>query len=244
MDFGWSEEQLILQDTIRTFALAEFPTTRLRQLFDEGSGHDPELWAAFVEMGIAGLVIPEEEGGAGLELLDLALVAEILGEAAMPGPFLGHSLAALGVRLAADADQRSRILPRLASGDAIATVALQEGERGWAPEDWTVSVDGDRISGIKTFVMHADIADHVLVGLEGGTMAWVAVGGEGVEVEPIDGIDRTRHGSAVVTLYRWRTPEGQWQISDTPPPEGARYETVSLRHDTNVLPAPKADPDD
>ena len=48
-------------------------------------------------------------------------------------------------------------------------------------------------------------------------------------------------GSAEVTLYRWRTPEGQWQVSDTPPPEGTRYETVSLRHDTNVLPAPKDD---
>ena len=103
MDFGLSEEQEMLQETIRGFAQNECPTTRLRELFDEGEGHDPKLWSALAEMGIAGLIVPEDHGGAGMEILDLALVAEVLGEFAIPGPFLGHSLAIRGVMLAGSA---------------------------------------------------------------------------------------------------------------------------------------------
>ena len=126
MDFGLSEEQVLLQQTVRGFTSKECPTTRLRELFDVGSGHDQALWTAMVEMGITGLMVPEEHGGAGMELLDLALVAEVLGEAALPSAFLGHSLAVLGVmRGAGDAD-RARILPQLANGEAIGTIALQE----------------------------------------------------------------------------------------------------------------------
>ena len=93
MDFGLSEEQELLQETIRGFAQKECPTTRLRELFDEGLGHDPALWSALAEMGVTGLLVPEQQGGAGMELLEVALVAEILGETALPVPFLGHSLA-------------------------------------------------------------------------------------------------------------------------------------------------------
>lgn len=192
MDFGLSEEQELLQETIRGFVKNECPTTRLRELFDEGSGHDPALWSALAEMGVTGLIVPEEQGGAGMELLDLALVAEVLGEAAMPGPFLGHSLAVLGIRLLGSEAQQASLLPALATGDEIATVALQEGDMGWAPRDWTVKADGNRISGVKTIVMHANLADRILVGLQGGHLAWVDARADGVEIEDLNGIDRTR----------------------------------------------------
>ena len=81
MDFGLSEEQLLLQQTVRGFVENECPVTRLREIFDDDTGHAPDLWKGLAEMGIAGLAIPETYGGAGLELLDLALVAETLGEA-------------------------------------------------------------------------------------------------------------------------------------------------------------------
>jgi alkylation response protein AidB-like acyl-CoA dehydrogenase len=192
MDFGLSEEQEMLQETVRGFVQNECPTTRLRDLFDEGSGHDSALWSALAEMGVTGLIVPEEQGGAGMELLDLALVAEVLGEAAMPGPFLGHSLAVLGIRLLASEAQQASLLPTLATGDQIATVALQEGDMGWAPRDWTVKADGNRIFGVKTIVMHANIADRILVGLQGGHLAWVDARADGVDIEGLNGIDRTR----------------------------------------------------
>lgn len=200
MDFGLSEEQDLLQQTIRGFAEKECPTTRLRTLFDEGAGHDPKLWSALVEMGVVGLIIPEEYGGAGFQLLDLALVGEILGETALPTPFLGHSLAALGVLLTGSEAQRSRLLPSLARGDLIATLALQESDLAWAPRDWTVKADGNRISGVKTIVPHALLADRFLVGLQGGGLAWVDAKAEGVVIEAENGVDRTRP-IATVTFH-------------------------------------------
>jgi alkylation response protein AidB-like acyl-CoA dehydrogenase len=143
-------------------------------------------------MGVAGLIVPEEQGGAGMELLDLALVAEVLGETALPVPFLGHSLAILGVKLMGNEQQRSSILPILAQGDEIATVALQESDRRWSARDWTVRADGDRISGVKTIVVHANLADRMLVGLQGGSLAWVDTNAKGVEIQEVNGVDRTR----------------------------------------------------
>ena len=199
MDFGLSEEQEMLQETIRGFAQNECPTTRLRELFDAGEGHDPSLWAALAEMGVAGLIVPEDQGGAGMEMLDLALVAEVLGEFAMPGPFIGHSLAVRGVLLRGSAAQREALLPSLADGTQIATVALQESDVAWAPRDWTAKLDGDRVSGTKTIVTHAVLADRLLVGVQGGDLVWVDARGEGVEITPVEGIDRTRP-IATVTL--------------------------------------------
>lgn len=192
MDFGLSEEQDMLQETIRGFAQNECPTTRLRELFDAGEGHDPALWSALAEMGVAGLIVPEEQGGAGMELLDVALVAEILGEFAIPGPFLGHSLAIRGVLLRGSQAQRERLLPALASGEQIATIAIQESDTAWASEDWTAKLDDGRVSGVKTIVSHAALADHMLVGVQGGELVWVDAKGEGVEIEDLGGIDRTR----------------------------------------------------
>jgi len=192
MDFGLSEEQEMLQETLRGFVGNECPTTRLRELFDAGDGHDPALWSELSEMGMAGLIVPEEHGGAGLELLDLALAGEVLGESALPGPLLGHSLASLGVLLRGSASQQSAILPGLASGEQIATIAVQESEFAWAPRDWTAKLDGDRVSGVKTIVGHAALADRMLVGLQGGELAWVDPKGGGVEIEPMNGVDRTR----------------------------------------------------
>ena len=77
MHFGLSEEQKLLQETVRGFAASECPPSRLRELFDGGSGHDHALWKGLAEMGLTGLVVPEAHGGAGLELLELALVCEM-----------------------------------------------------------------------------------------------------------------------------------------------------------------------
>ncbi len=192
MDFGLTEEQDMLQETLRGFVQNECPTTRLRELFDDGIGHDSALWHALAEMGVVGLIVPEEFGGAGMELLDLALVAEVLGEAALPSPFLGHSLACLGVILKGSAEQQAEILPGLANGSQIATVALQEGAVGWAPGEWSAKLDGDRLSGTKTIVCHANVADHFLVGLQGGELAWVDARAKQVRIEPVGSIDRTR----------------------------------------------------
>ena len=136
MDFGLSEEQELLQETVRGFVERECPPARLRELFDEGAGHDPALWKGLAEMGLTGLIIPEEYGGAGMEVLDLALVCEVLGEGGLPGPFLPHSLAALALSERGSPEQKEKWLPAMALGEKIATVAFCEEGGAWDLEGW------------------------------------------------------------------------------------------------------------
>jgi alkylation response protein AidB-like acyl-CoA dehydrogenase len=192
MHFGLTQEQELLQETVRGFAQAECPPAKLRELFDAGSGHDPALWKGLVEMGVAGLVVPEALGGAGLELLDLALVAEMLGDAALPGPFFGHSLACAAIAWGGDEAQRSRWLPALAGGERIGSVALAERGDRWDPEHWGVACRDGRLDGAKCHVPHADAADVLVVGTEQGGLAVVERGAAGLAVHAEPALDRTR----------------------------------------------------
>jgi alkylation response protein AidB-like acyl-CoA dehydrogenase len=192
MQFGLTEEQELLQETVRGFVAGECPPTRLREIFDAGTGHDPALWKGLAEMGITGLVVPEAYGGAGLEVVELALVAEVLGDGALPGPFLGHSLACAAIAFGGSEAQRARWLPGLASGERIGTVAFAEDDDRWGPEDWTLAASDGGLGGTKGHVLHAEIADLLVVGTANGGLSVVERGAAGLKVEPAAGLDRTR----------------------------------------------------
>jgi alkylation response protein AidB-like acyl-CoA dehydrogenase len=191
MHFGLTEEQTLLQHTVRDLAAGEFPPNRLRELFDAGTGFDADLWGRTAEMGLTGLIIPEAHGGAGLELLDLALVAEVIGEAALPGPFLGHALASLALARGGSDAQKARWLPALATGDVIGTVALGETNEAWEPESWQTEDHGGSLSGTKRYVEYGDRADLLIVGTAGGGLALLEGNHRG-ETDLVDGLDRTR----------------------------------------------------
>jgi alkylation response protein AidB-like acyl-CoA dehydrogenase len=191
MDFGLSDEQLLLQDAALQFLGKENDATQLRARFDADEAFDRRLWSGMAELGLAGLLIPEAHGGAGLALLDAALVAETLGRAAAPGPFLGHTLASLALALAGSAEQQQRWLPRLATGDVIATVAFAEPGGGWQPEDWRLE-GGAALRGEKQHVLAGAHADLCVVGTAGGGLAVVERERGGWVVEPFPGVDRTR----------------------------------------------------
>lgn len=192
MDFGLSEEQELLQETVRGYVEKECPAPRLREIFEAGHGHDEALWSGLVRMGVAGLAIPENAGGGGLEVLELALVSEVLGAGAMPGPFLGHVLAGLAIAWAGSPEQQASWLPKLATGDALGSAAFGERAGRWQPEQWEARVDGGKLRGTKCFVPHAGLADVIVVGTEGGGLAVVERNGGGLAAAPVDGIDRTR----------------------------------------------------
>ena len=191
MNFDVSEEQQLLQDTVRSFLEGECPIARVRELFESETGFDPALWKGMLELGLGGLLLPEEHGGAGLEMIDLALVAETLGYGGAPGPFLGHSLAGLALRLGGSDAQKQSWLPRLASGDVLATLALGEEHGAWGPEQWRLPAAA-KLSGEKTWVPHAAEADLLVVGVEGGGLSLVERSAPGIEVEPAEGVDRSR----------------------------------------------------
>jgi len=189
MKFELSEEQELLQETVRGFLEAECPIARLREIYDADEPFDPGLWKGMVELGLAGICLPEQYGGAGLEALDLAVVSETVGYCAAPGPFLGHTLAGAAIALGGSDAQRARWLPRLATGDALGTVAFAD-DGGWQPEDWSLA-PGTRLSGSKRNVLYGDVADVIVVGTAGGGLA-VVDGRDGVESEPYVGSDRSR----------------------------------------------------
>ena len=190
MDFGLSEEQELLQETVRTFARGECPEPRLRAIYDSEKAYDPALWQGLVELGVSGLIAPETYGGAGLDLLEAALVAEVLGGSALPAPYLGHTLASLALRLGGTTAQQARWLPELASGRALGTVALGEGDHGWLPEGWRTELTDAGLTGCKDWVPFAEYADLLIVGIAGGGLALVE--GGTAAIEAVDSVDRTR----------------------------------------------------
>src|SRR5881628_2842114 len=134
MDFGLSEDQLLLKETIRRYLESECPTTRVRAIMESGAGHDPDLWAGLAQLGVPGLHVPIAHGGSGLELLDVALAAEELGWACTPGPFLACALATAALLAGGSEAACARWLPAIAHGRAIVTLALGEDGGQWDAE--------------------------------------------------------------------------------------------------------------
>ncbi|MCP4903759.1 MAG: acyl-CoA/acyl-ACP dehydrogenase [bacterium] len=195
MDFDLSDEQRLLQEAVLQFLENECPMSRLRELFDDEVGYDPVLWKGLAEMGLAGIHLPSEYGGSELEILDLAVAAETLGEAAAPVPFLSHSLATQAIVSGGSEEQKSRLLPSLAAGESLATIAFAEEEGVWLPDQWTLAVPEGalgKISGTKEIVEFGEHADTFVVGLAGAKMGIVDRNASGVEIQRVEGADRTR----------------------------------------------------
>ena len=196
MDFDISDEQELLQDTVRQYLQNECPLTKVREIFDSDEGYDEAVWKGMVDIGLGGIYTPEEHGGAGLEMLDLALVSEVVGEGAAPGPLINHALASLAVNLAGSDEQKKTWLPKLAMGDALGTIALGEGDGSWQPEEWTLKGNG-ALSGTKANVPFAKQADLIVVGTANGGLALVEKGASGISIEDQRGVDRTRRISQI-----------------------------------------------
>ncbi|MGE4243470.1 acyl-CoA dehydrogenase family protein [Ramlibacter sp.] len=192
MNFHISPEQLALQEAVRRYCAGALDGGLRREVFERGDGFDAGFWAGLMALGAGGLCIDEAHGGLGLGFVDLALVAEVLGECAAPGPFLGHVLAASAIQRAGTPAQQARWLPKLASGECIATIALAEAGERWAPSEWTLALEGDRLTGSKTAVIGAAQAHLVVVGLRGGGLALVEAQATTTNVRVLDAVDRTR----------------------------------------------------
>ncbi|MBI4517840.1 MAG: acyl-CoA/acyl-ACP dehydrogenase [Deltaproteobacteria bacterium] len=200
MDFGLSADQVLLKDTVKRFLEEQCPTPRVRAIMESDSGHDPKLWQGLVDLGLTGLIVPVEHGGSGLELLDLALVAEELGYAACPGPFLGSALATVALIESGAAAPAGAWLPRMASGEALATVAFGEEESRWSPVEMTAQVKAGKLSGVKPLVPYAGTADLMVVAARGeqGPGLWlIERGAPGLEISSLKVIDMTRRVESV-----------------------------------------------
>ena len=202
MDFGISEDQVLLKDSVRKFLEIECPTTRVRTIMESDTGHDPELWQGLVDLGLTALPVSEAFGGAGLEVLDLALVAEELGFACTPGPFLGNALATIALEAGQNDDARNLWLPRIAAGESVATYAAGEKVGVWEADAFEVRFSGGKLYGEKPLVPFAAIADILVVAaLDSQSHApdlfLVERGAAGMTSKELIGNDMTRRTSTV-----------------------------------------------
>jgi alkylation response protein AidB-like acyl-CoA dehydrogenase len=200
MDFGLSEEQVLLKQTIRRYLEAECPTTRVRSIMESADGHDRDLWRGLAELGVAGLIVPAAHGGSEMELLDLALAAEEMGWACTPGPFLGCAMASVALRECGDEETRQRWLPGIAAGEALVTLALGEQIGEWDAARLTTEAVGDKLSGTKPLVPYAAVSDAILVAArdsDGPGLWLVERGAPGLEIAPVKGNDMTRRLDSV-----------------------------------------------
>jgi alkylation response protein AidB-like acyl-CoA dehydrogenase len=124
--FLFTDDQLGFRESVRTFLEKECEPARMRALWETESGRSPELWAQLAEMGVLGITVPEAHGGLGLGALDLVLVLEEIGRAALAAPVL--DTVAVGAPLLAEAgagDLAARWLPKIAEGAATVAIGLK-----------------------------------------------------------------------------------------------------------------------
>jgi alkylation response protein AidB-like acyl-CoA dehydrogenase len=193
MRFHLSSEQELLQDSIRRAVRETCAEPARRAIIDAADDYSPALWSTLVDLGVAGIVIPEAYGGTGLAILDAALAAESLGECAAPGPLLSHLLATYALVRSPWEEKKQSWLPLLASGQARAAFAFAG---GWRPETWEGELVDGAVSATAPFVQGAAGADLYVLGLSDGRLG-IVTSKEGVSLTPHNSVDRTRRVSRV-----------------------------------------------
>jgi alkylation response protein AidB-like acyl-CoA dehydrogenase len=188
MRFDLDEQQRAFQETVAEYLAAECPISRVIAAHDSGAA-DLDLWQGLMELGIGGLLVPEQHGGLGLGLLDQAAVAEVLGRHAAPGPFFEHALATLALVEAGTPEQRGHWLPGMAAGEVRGTLALAESKGEWDASEWQLDPIDGRLTGTKRHVLHVEGVDLIIVGLSGGRLALVRGDAEGLSITPVPATD-------------------------------------------------------
>ena len=201
-----TDEQTMLKEAADGFLSENAPIAHLRKLRDDrdADGVSRDLWRAFGEMGFAGVLVPESFGGMGLGAVEAGVIAESLGRTLTPSPFFGTAV--LGARTLASGSeaQQAEWLPRMAAGEAVAALALDEGAKHRPDRIATTAErhgNGFRLNGAKAMVLDGHIADALIVAAktqEGTTLFLVDPKTAGVVVERTVMVDA--HNAARVTL--------------------------------------------
>ncbi|MFL9839375.1 acyl-CoA dehydrogenase family protein [Sphingomonas sp. ST-64] len=187
-----TEEQTMLRDMARDWASNESPVGAWRKIrnANEARGYDPAAYATMAEMGWTGVIIPEAQGGSDFGWLSLGLVVEELGKTLAASPIAASAAAASAILLGGSDAQRDAYLPRIASGELVATLAVDEGPRH-DPEAITASVSGGKLTGTKAFVAEGDSAGLFVVAATDGL--YLVEAGEGVTVDRRHLVDFRSH---------------------------------------------------
>lgn len=186
-----NDEQVMLRDMAREWADNESPTTAFRKLREAApaKGFDADAWTSIGQMGWAGIVVPEEFGGSAFGYLSLGLVVEQLGRNLAVSPLSSTAVAASAIVMGGSDAAKQEWLPKLASGEAVATLAIDEAPVHGGAIAATVS-DG-KLSGTKKYVAEGDGADVFVVAAADGL--YLVAAGEGVTVTTRKMVDSRSH---------------------------------------------------
>ncbi|MFC5751867.1 acyl-CoA dehydrogenase family protein [Actinomadura rugatobispora] len=207
MSAASGDELALLRDSVREALRDLSPPAEVRRQMDTGRGWDPKTWRRLCgELGLAGLVVPEEHGGAGFSYVELGAVFEEAGRALLCAPLLSTTGLAIPLLLCLDdPPARREFLPDLCSGSLVATVALTDPDGRLLPDGAVAEAsargEGHVLDGAAGFVVDGASADLLLVParLDGGETAVFAVraGAPGLTVTPLVTLDPTRKQAAV-----------------------------------------------
>lgn len=199
MAFVLTEEQTLLRDSARNFLSEKAPVAQLRQLRDkrDADGFSRALWTSFAEMGFTGMLVPEAHGGLGLGHTEVGLVMQEIGRNLTASPFLASSVVAVSAIVhGADQAQQAKLLPALARGERIATLAVDEQSKHHPEriESRAKRVGaGWELTGRKMFVVDGHVADQLIVVVRGDgpglAMFVVPRDVPGLEVERVQMVD-------------------------------------------------------
>jgi alkylation response protein AidB-like acyl-CoA dehydrogenase len=126
MDFTFTEDQLLFQDSVRDFLVNEVTPERIRQSWETDSGRSEELWAQLAELGLTGMTVPEEFGGLGMNELDFVLLAQECGYVALPEPLVHTALVAVPILQEIGGELADQWLPKITTGEAKVVVGLEQ----------------------------------------------------------------------------------------------------------------------
>jgi alkylation response protein AidB-like acyl-CoA dehydrogenase len=178
MDFRASSAQQMLTAAARMFLREHCPPALVQRLALDSRGFDEALWRRMADLGWPGLLIPSELGGSDGSLLDVILLVEEMGRVGLPGPFVASAVVVTSLILAAGSPaQKNRLLPEMAAGARIASLALVEETGSFDPAAVALecTVPG-HLSGRKLFVKDAHVADDLLVAVRvGGTLSLLVI---------------------------------------------------------------------
>jgi alkylation response protein AidB-like acyl-CoA dehydrogenase len=207
VNFAFSEEQEELRRTVRQFLESKSPETEVRRLMETTEGYDPAVWKQMgQELGLQSLAIPEEFGGQGFSFIELGIVLEEMGRVLLCAPYFSSVvLAANAILDVGTDDQKKALLPGIASGDTIATLAFTEPSGKWDAAGITMEAtegEGGRftLSGEKMFVLDGFTADLIVVvartkgttGVDGISFYTVRGDADGLTRTALSTMDMTR----------------------------------------------------
>ncbi|MBU2195346.1 MAG: acyl-CoA/acyl-ACP dehydrogenase [Alphaproteobacteria bacterium] len=191
MDFGLSQDQQMLRDAVARCLADTCPLDQVRECAERDNPLSDNVLRAVQDLGIPGMLVPEEHGGLGMTLLDAAIVAEQLAYAVAPVPFLAsHVLTPIALSEAGSEEQKAHWLPKIASGEARIGVAISETIE--VRDGAGVSSAAGKLNGTALFALDFEGADAFIVADSGGRLHLVGAKASGLKAIALTTIDRTR----------------------------------------------------